>query len=192
MFPRLTTTQFLFVVIFLLIYGLTIFWATRGYYRSETVLARVESNPVAPLIRGDSLAQTMDRLPPVSRPAAPQLSSDPVELTQQANDLFGARQFQKAAQAYRRLIELDEKNVEHYNNLGLTLQYIGSTNESLQILEKGTRINPAFPRIWLTLGFVRANAGLYDGARLAFERVITLDETSDLAKEASRMRSQLP
>lgn len=116
-------------------------------------------------------------------------STDPIALGDMADRLFAARRFEKAIPLYRRVLELEPADAETYNDLGLSLHYIGQAEEAQQVLQEGTELAPEFQRIWLSLGFVALQNDKPELAREALERAEALDPGTDIAAEAARLLS---
>jgi len=179
--------------IFQVVFGLTVFAATRAYYATEPTQPIADS----PVVR-NSMPVWSDSFVDDGRaaPAPPatglSLAQDPAEMALEADMAFGNRQYERAAELYRRLVALDPSNVELHNNLGLTLHYVGKTDEALTWLEQGIAKDPTHQRIWLTLGFVSAQTGSVDRARDALHRAIQLDPDSAVGQSAQRMLADLP
>jgi tetratricopeptide (TPR) repeat protein len=69
----------------------------------------------------------------------------------------------------------------------LALFYTGKPQESIEILKKGTGIDPEYQRIWLSLGFVMLSTGNKDDARTALVRARDIDPDSIIGREAVKM-----
>lgn len=169
--------------------GLVVFMLTRSHYMNESALAK---GPAVPSTAGqtelstDELINSLQNYPKINAP------SDPIELDKQANQAFESGDYPEAAELYQRVISLAPHKVEPHNNLGLTLHYLGRSAEALEILKRGTELQPEFQRIWLTLGFVQSGIGNVEEARQAFERTIELGAETDPGRSASEMLSKLP
>jgi cytochrome c-type biogenesis protein CcmH/NrfG len=57
---------------------------------------------------------------------------------------------------------------------------------------QGITVDAAYPRIWLTLGFVQQGVGDVSAARVALARAAKLDPQSVVGREAKRMLAALP
>lgn len=119
-------------------------------------------------------------------------SNDPAEIDRQANQYFQEKDYANAAKFYRRVLELSPDNVGTLNNLGLTLYYLGRAEEALELLRRGSEVEPKFQRIWLTLGFVESGVGNIPEAKRALQRAIELGAETNPGKSATRMLSKLP
>ena len=184
---KLTLRQALLGCAFLIVYGVVVFVATRGYYLDRATNARpAPAAPAAPASGGSRPFAMPQQRPQVA------LSDDPQMLADQADDLFTQKRFGEAIVAYRKLLELTPDDADTLNDLGLSLFYAGRTGEALAALEQGVALEPGFQRIWLTLGFVRLQAGRIEEARAAFQACLDLDPESPIAKEARRLLGTLP
>lgn len=119
-------------------------------------------------------------------------SDDPAEIDRQANQYFQDKDYDNAARLYRRVLELSPDNVGTLNNLGLTLYYLGRSSEALEMLRRGSDLQPEFQRIWLTLGFVESGLGNIPEAKQALQNAIELGPETDPGKSATKMLSKLP
>ena len=181
------------MTMFQIVFGLTIFTITRQYYIPDSDNVGNEPTEISQpsFVWPDGITQT--------NPA--QLSSstfsqstidDPAEISRQAGEYFTKKQYDKAAELYERFLVLGPNNVETYNNLGITLHYIGRSNEALHRLNEGVVIDPAHQRIWLTLGFVNSQLGNTEQARAALNTAANLNATNEIGKSAIKMLADLP
>ena len=177
------------VLLLQIVTGVLVFTITRGYYLDQALshhdalsgrTVRADDMSTDELIRG--LQKYTQQGP----------SDNPGEINQQANEAFQRRDFVRAAALYQRLIELSPEDASAYNNLGLTLHYLGRSKDALEILKLGSELQPDFQRIWLTLGFVRSGVGQREAARQAFERAVALGSDTDPGKSARQMLQKLP
>ena len=91
----------------------------------------------------------------------------------------------------RKVVELDPKNAEAFNNFGLSLHYAGRSAEAVETLKRGTQADPSYQRIWLTLGFVQAAMGRRQDAQQALQQAIDAGPDTPIAEEAKRMLGRL-
>jgi len=181
------------MLIFQLIFGLTIFTFTRQYYIQDSAAARVTpaaSSPAAPAGPHSALENKLTQF----NPALPgeMKSGDPAVLARQADEFFAKEQYQQAADVYQQLLATGQNDVDTYNNLGITLHYLGRSTEALDILNKGVAVDSNYQRIWLTLGFVNKQLGNNEQARMALTTAVQLDAASDVGKSAAKMLEGLP
>ena len=125
------------MTVFQVAFGLAIFAITRQYYIQDSGNVSDEPKVVA-----QSESSTL----------GPSTIEDPAEVARMANESFANKHYDRAAVLYERLLVLGPNDVNTYNNLGLTLHYLGRSNEALDVLEEGVSVDPTYPRIWLTLG----------------------------------------
>jgi tetratricopeptide (TPR) repeat protein len=181
------------MAVFQIVFGLTIFTITRQYYILDSDNVSNEPTEIRQpsFVWPDGITET--------NPA--QLNSStfsqstiegPAEISRQAGEYFTKKQYDKAAELYERLLVLGPNNVETYNNLGLTLHYIGRSNEALRRLNEGVAIDPAHQRIWLTLGFVNSQLGNTEQARAALNTAADLNAANEIGKSAIKMLADLP
>jgi Flp pilus assembly protein TadD len=82
--------------------------------------------------------------------------------------------------------------VNTYNNLGITLYYLGRSTEALRILNEGVAVDSTYQRIWLTLGFVNSQVGNAEQARQALTTAVQLGADSEVGRTAQEMLGNLP
>lgn len=175
------------VLVFQVVFGSVVFLLTRAYYLPP------ETQPAASLPSGSAgLPKDHPALGSQLRPyPLASVNTNPATLLDNANSAYQKKEYETAADLYARALEYDPDNVGVLNNLGLTLFYLGRTEEALQQLTRGTESDPNMQRIWLTLGFVRSNSGQITQAREALEKAVDLDAENQIGKEARRMLEQL-
>jgi Tfp pilus assembly protein PilF len=112
-------------------------------------------------------------------------------MMRQADDLFGMQQYGKAAVLYQKVLDAGSKDANTYNNLGITLHYLGRPAEALQVLNEGVATDPSYQRIWLTLGFVNSQLGNTAQAREALTTAVQMDASTDVGQSATQMLNAL-
>jgi Flp pilus assembly protein TadD len=132
-------------------------------------------------------AETAKSGPKVARAVFLPDSTDAVLLPQETDRLFAAQRFPEAVTLYRKVLELDPSDAGSRNDLGLALYYAGNPQEGVEVLRAGAEAAPQFQRIWLSLGFVAAQAEQTEQAREALTKAQTLDPDSDVGLEAARL-----
>lgn len=121
------------------------------------------------------------------------LSSIPVgDPARQGDMLFAQRRYQEAIPLYQKAVEKNPKDVDSWNDLGLSLHYAGRSDEALQALRKGAETEPLYQRIWLTLGFVALNRQRLEEAKGALNQAINIDPTTGIAAEARKFLQKIP
>jgi len=166
-----------------------VFVITRDYYSDQSPGTRTVVDSAA--IDYQKIP-TPDLIKSLQKPTDTIQSSDPAEIDRQANQYFQEKDYDNAAKFYRRVLELSPDNVGTLNNLGLTLYYLGRSPEALEMLRRGSDLQPQFQRIWLTLGFVESGVGNIPEAKQALQRAVELGPETDPGKSASKMLSKLP
>jgi len=181
------------VTIFQVVFGLAVFAITRHYYLPDLddlktgVTPKRESFPLWP-----GPVAGADRQSPGSSMPPPSMSTDPVEISRQADEFFSAQQYDRAVALYRQLLTFDATNAEIYNNLGLTLHYLGNSEEALQKLNEGVAVDPTHQRSWLTLGFVNSQLGNTEQARTALTKASQAGTDEEIRQSALKMLESLP
>jgi tetratricopeptide (TPR) repeat protein len=170
------------MAVFQTIFGLVVFAATRQYYIHEAT--EVITGP--PLIREPSLT-SLDNIRRPNPLQAESTNRDPDEVSRLADEFFTKRQFDRAADLYEQLLTYDPNDVDTYNNLGLTLHYLGRSTEALSYLNKGVAVDPRHQRIWLTLGYVNSQLGNIERARTALTTAVQMGADNEIGQAATRM-----
>jgi tetratricopeptide (TPR) repeat protein len=174
---------------FQIAFGGTVFALTRQYYmdaQAPVAAGRAEAHaPIPAPAWPDPEAGISPAL--LSGLSGEPSLDDPMALARQADELFANKQYDRAVDLYTRLLALEPDNVDTYNNLGLTLHYVGRSAEALSKLNEGIALNPTYQRIWLTTGFVNAQIGDLEQARLALSNAVMIGPDTDVGRSASRM-----
>ncbi len=180
------------MAVFQAFFGFAVFAITRDYYRPDAPGVRAHPSTINPSagtwqgIRENDIS----RLAPSALGDAS--AQEPAEISRQADDFFARRQFEQAASGYKRLLDLDPQNVEVHNNLGLTLHYLGRSDEALRYLNEGVALDPANQRIWLTLGYVNSQLGNVEQARAALGKASRIGDNESIRQSALTMLDELP
>lgn len=180
------------MLVFQAAFGLTVFAVTRHYYINEADQVSTSPRPARQatpewpeLGKGSDLENLIATFPGQT-PAG-----DPAAMMRQADDLFGMQQYGKAAVLYQKVLDAGSKDANTYNNLGITLHYLGRPAEALQVLNEGVATDPSYQRIWLTLGFVNSQLGNTAQAREALTTAVQMDASTDVGQSATQMLNAL-
>jgi len=118
--------------------------------------------------------------------------NDPDTLQKLGDAYFDAKRFNEAVTYYKRALEFKPGEADIFNDLGLSLHYLGNPAGGLNYIEEGIKKNPYHQRIWLTKGFILAyGMGDLDGARAAWEKANALNPESQVGKAASEFLAQI-
>lgn len=179
------------LALFQVIFAMAVFYATRAYYLDQaappraTAAARSAAPHALPPAGGaDDLANLIATVPGT-------LATDPDALARQGDAYFAQGQFPQAAQFYERALRAGDTDVNTWNSLGLTLHYLGRTEEALGLLEEGVERDPGYQRIWLTLGYVSGQAGNLERAREALGQARDMNPENDIGQSAVEMLETL-
>lgn len=178
---------------FEIVFGLAVFGLTRQYYLDDKVPVSAEQNLASKSIgvRNNTITEADLARFNLSVPAQA-LPDDPIEVSRQANEFFASAQYEQAAVLYEKLLTFGPDNADTYNNLGITLHYLGRSDEALRKLNEGIASDPSHQRIWLTLGFVNSQLGNTDDARSALTKATQLGSDETIRKSAQDMLGNLP
>jgi tetratricopeptide (TPR) repeat protein len=180
------------LAVFQVVFGVAVFAIARHYYRADS--ATVSSAVVGQLPAVQPWPQTLAgaglALPGSATPAA--ALTDPAEISRLADEAYGARQFDRAAELYERLLTFDPANVDVHNNLGISLHNAGRSAEALEKLTASVTRDPLHQRSWLTLGFVNSQLGNVEDARTALTKAMQTGTDEQIRSSAQTMLGSLP
>jgi len=181
------------MTVFQIVFGLTVFTITRQYYIQDPDNVSADSAEIhQPTFVWPDGQTEMDSTQLNSSTFNKSSVEDPVEVTRQANEYFANKQYDKAADLYERLLVLGPDNVDTYNNLGITLHYLGKSSDAILRLNEGVAIDPTHQRIWLTLGFVNSQIGDIVQARTALNTAVKINADNEIGESAIKMLEDLP
>ena len=181
------------MTLFQVVFGLTIFTITRQYYiqDSDNVSDNTTEIIQPAFVWPDSITET-NPAQLNSSIFSQSIIENPAEISRQANEYFTKKQYDKATELYERLLVLAPNNVDTYNNLGITLHYLGRSSEALHWLNEGVAVDQTHQRTWLTLGFVYSQVGDTENARSALATAAKIDADNEIGKSAVKMLENLP
>jgi len=192
---NLTAKFWISLAVFQVVFGFAVFAITREYYVPDTAAVRNPDPPSTTTQPGSAWPSsiTASEIERLSSPLIiePEIR-DPIEMSRRADEYFANRQYDRAAQLYERLLTFKPNDADVYNNLGLTLHYIGRSTEALERLNEGIAVDPQYQRIWLTLGFVNSQLGNVDQARMALMKATEVGTDESIRQSAAKMLADLP
>lgn len=181
------------LLVFQVFFGLVVFAVTREYYMPDETAPRGHTLTAAPAASGWSRGMTATDVARLTSPGLVDTApSDPAEIYRRAEEFFVARQYAQAAQLYEQLLTFSPNDAEIYNNLGLTLFYLGRGDDALARLNEGVTKDPAHQRIWLTLGYVNSQLGNVQQAREALTKAAETGGNASIREAALEMLAKLP
>lgn len=181
------------MTVFQIVFGLTVFTITRHYYIQDPGNVSADSAEIRQpaFVWPDGQTEMNSAL--LNSSTFNQSSFEyPVESMRQADAYFTNKQYDKAAVLYERLLVFSPNNVDTYNNLGITLHYLGKSSEAILRLNEGLAIDPTHQRIWLTLGFVNSQTGNTVQARTALNQAAKINADNEIGESAIKMLEDLP
>lgn len=117
--------------------------------------------------------------------------NDPEVLWRLGDAYFDSKQFADASEYYKKAIQYKPDETDIYNDLGLSVHYLGKSEEGLKYIEQGIKKNPYHQRIWLTKGFILSyGMGDLQGAKTAWEKAAALNPESQIGKAATEFLAQ--
>lgn len=114
-------------------------------------------------------------------------SQSPESLALLGDKYFESGDFTQAIDIYRKVLELNPKDVDTHNDLGLSLYYTNRSNEALDILRKGTQLDPNYQNIWLSLGFVLTKTARNDEAITVLQKTADINPDTPQGQEAKNL-----
>jgi tetratricopeptide (TPR) repeat protein len=138
--------------------------------------------PVAP---GPMVDRDFNRVVPLGELGVD--TKNPQVLAALGDKYFEGSRFNQAIEIYKKVLELDPRDIDTYNDLGLAYQYANRPDLAAEILKKGVTIAPSYQRIWLSLGFVHMSAGNNEEAKAALKKAVELGPRTNIGQEARRM-----
>lgn len=181
------------LLVFQVFFGLAVFAITREYYLEDVDAPRRHTVTAAPTSAAWSRGITASDVSRLSSPGLVDTApSDPVEIYRRAEEYFASGQYAQAAQLYEQLLAYAPDDAEIYNNLGLTLFYLGRSDDALRWLNEGVAVDPSHQRIWLTLGYVNSQLGNVDAARTALTNAAQRGGNASIRESAEQMLAELP
>ena len=190
---NLNAKFWIWLAAFQMFFGLAVFAITRDHYiqATDTVIAHPSmQNQPAPVWSDDITETNIARL----TAPAPSMTAfrNPAELLRQAEESFGNAQYERAADLYEQLLAINPNDAEIYNNLGLTLHYLGRSTEALSRLNEGIAVDADHQRTWLTLGYVNSQLGNIEQARTALNTAAQTGNDDSIRRSATKMLEELP
>jgi predicted Zn-dependent protease len=181
------------VTVFQVIFGLVVFAITRQYYIHDPNEVSANTGVISqPSLEWPERSTENDLEQLITAFPGPSIIQDPVALSRQADEFFANQQYDQAANLYEQLLASGSNNVDTYNNLGITLYYLGRSTEALGVLNEGVAVDSTYQRIWLTLGFVNSQLGNTEQARLALTTAVQLGTDTQVGQSALKMLESLP
>lgn len=188
-----TTKFWISMIAFQVLFGLAVFAITRDYYNKDADVVSAHTSTMNPSSFVWPKGITETDIARIGSSVFNEASiQDPAEISRRADEFFANKQYERAAESYERLLEFDPGNVEIHNNLGLTLHYLGRSDEALRRLNEGVAVDPNNQRIWLTLGFVNSQLGKTAQARTALTKATQVGTDPSIRQAANNMLESLP
>ena len=180
------------LAVFEIVFGLAVFGLTRQFYLDKQAPTNVQQSLARESVsmRPDNITEADLAQFNLAVPAQ-SLPDDPLVISRMANEYFASAQYEQAAVLYEKLLAFDPNSADTYNNLGITLHYLGRSDEALQKLNDGIAADPTHQRIWLTLGFVNSQTGNTDAARTALTTATQVGTDEAIRKSAAEMLDNL-
>jgi tetratricopeptide (TPR) repeat protein len=181
------------IILFMIVGGFIIFALTRSYYKTEKPAGeRPERAPVTgPLVEEPKTKSEIrtEQVVPLEQLRVD--TGNPESLALLGDKYFENNRFEQAIIIYERVLELNPKDVDTYNDLGLALHYTGRSDVAIETLKKGIKVMPSYQRIWLSLGFVLTSTKKNEEAKTALKKAIELDPNTEMGQEAKRILALL-
>jgi tetratricopeptide (TPR) repeat protein len=188
-----STKFWITMTVFQVAFGLAVFAITRQFYIHDQDKVSANASAMAqpaPEWPERDKASELEQL--ISTYPGQQTIEDPAVLLRRADEFYTNGQYDKAADLYQQLLASGSRDVNTYNNLGITLYNLGRSDEALRILNEGVAVDSSYQRIWLTLGFINSQVGNTGQARLALTTAVQMDADTEVGRSATEMLGNLP
>lgn len=119
-----------------------------------------------------------------------QLSKDPDNIglnIELGNNLFDAKQYQKAIPHYRKALYLSPNNVEVRIDLAVSYYNLQVIDTALVEINKALELNPHHQQGLYNLGVMHYNSGNKEKAKESWEKLIQLHEGTQTAETAKQL-----
>ncbi len=90
-------------------------------------------------------------------------------------EYYRQREFAKAIQSYKKVIELNPSYFEAYNNLGIIYQDLGDYDKASELYNKAIKVNPQYEKAYNNLGILYLITNRYDEALTAFQNALRIN-----------------
>jgi tetratricopeptide (TPR) repeat protein len=160
---------------------------TEDPYKPEQKARKITKSSPPP--SGPLVDVNPNRIAPMEQVIAD--TDDPEALASIGDRYFEGGNYSQAIKAYEKVLELNPKDVDTHNDLGLAYYYTKKSELAVNILRKGTELRPDYQRIWLSLGYVALSSGSTEEGRSALNKAIEMDPDTDMGQEAKRLLSLL-
>lgn len=94
---------------------------------------------------------------------------------QLGRDYQAKKDYSEAVIAYEKALELDPKDFEIYNAMGVVYSILGEHRLAIQLINEAIRLQPMTSYLHNNLGFAYLSQGLASEAAGAFQRALQLD-----------------
>lgn len=92
-----------------------------------------------------------------------------------AASAYALKQYDDVEKILRKIIELDKKNPDAYNDLGIILKTLKRYDEALEVYTKAITLSPANAILFNNIANVFKETGSFEQAEAAYMQAITLD-----------------
>lgn len=146
----------------------------------ETGEEEIINEPVAPPAQGPELTAKAV-LPPVEEGEKPEIKESIVDIRKvmqhfnQGVIRYNEKDLNGAIQEYERVIELDPRNLEALNNLGVIYKDLGKYRESAEYFRKALSINPNSAKVHNNLGLIYYLRGDHGRALAEYKKALASD-----------------
>lgn len=99
-------------------------------------------------------------------------------------------QHEKAADCFKRIIELEPDNYRAHYNLGISYQYLGEMNLALKECNEAIRLKPDYKHCYYNIGVIYETTGRPKKALKYFDKALKIDPKFTYALQAKTMLTQ--
>lgn len=101
------------------------------------------------------------------------------ELFMQGNSFYYAKEYAKAIESYQKVIKVNPKRDDAYNNIGVTYNMQKEYDKAIESYQKAIDINPESDNAYYGLGLVYGKQEKYDKAIKAYQEAIEINPKKD-------------
>ncbi|KAK9803033.1 hypothetical protein WJX72_010398 [[Myrmecia] bisecta] len=89
-----------------------------------------------------------------------------------------SRNYERAADAFRTVLQLQPRDYSLWNKLGATLANSSHSGEAISAYQRALDLKPNYMRAWTNMGISQANVGKYDASARYYVRALSLNPSA--------------
>jgi len=96
---------------------------------------------------------------------------------------YSSKNHEKAIEYYDKIIRMDVRNVDAWNNKGNALGNLGRYDEAIRCYDKALEIDQGYVDAWNNKGIALGNLERYDEAIRCYDKALKIDQEYELARK---------